>query len=90
MSDPFTLNPGSGVLTKGFKRYTPNNDLEVSFGKPKGATAFHLFLYLGVYDGNDERRNAGADARLNELGWVYDEKRAEKLNEARRKEEEGA
>lgn len=89
MSDPFTLSPGAGVLTKGFKRYAPDNDLEVSFGKPKGATAFHLFLYLGVYDQNDPKRREGADARLNELGWVYDEERAEELNEKRRKENAG-
>lgn len=68
------LQFGEGILMKGFKSYFANGWLR--YGAPKGKTAHHLFLWLGVFDENDEAKQASTDDRLNALGWVFDPKAA--------------
>lgn len=68
------LQFGEGILMKGFKSYFANGWL--NYGAPKGKTAHHLFMWLGVFDENDATKQASADDRLNALGWVFDPKAA--------------
>lgn len=68
------LQFGEGILMKGFKSYFANGWL--NYGAPKGKTAHHLFIWLGVFDENDDAKNSSADDRLNALGWVFDPKAA--------------
>ncbi|MGB3846021.1 MAG: hypothetical protein WA940_09145 [Sphingopyxis sp.] len=82
------LQFGEGILMKRFKSYFANGWL--NYGAPKGKTAHHLFMWLGVYDENDETKQASADDRLNALGWVFDPKAAEAALSARKSAEKAA
>lgn len=78
------LNPGDGILMKGFKSHVGDGYSNMTFGAPKGKLAYHLFMWLGVYEDAHPSRNSTADDRLNALGWVFDPAAAKKALAERR------
>lgn len=69
-----TLKPGDGLLLKAFTDH-PAETVKLSYKGPTERGRYHLALWLGTW----KEGEASVDARLNQLGWVFDPERAASL-----------
>lgn len=72
------------LFLRNFTNHTGDGRASVTFKGAKDKAVYGMALFLGMFrEGKPDEGGAGPEIRLNNMGWVYDPKRAAVEMEAR-------